>query len=327
MLIIPVFSCISWGFFVHRRINQLAVFTLPPDMLRFFKYNSKYIREHAVDPDKRRYIDSLEGARHYIDMEDYENDPDSIPEKWEKALQKYGGPKLYECGIVPWQIEKSYRQLTTAFMALDSLKILKYATELGHYVGDAHVPLHTTRNHNGQLSNQHGIHAFWESRIPELFSQQYELLTGKARYIDDPLKSAWAIVRQSHAAVDSVLLFEAALHKKFPSDRKYNFSKRGNVLGRYYSEAYAAAYDKLLNGMAEKRMRAAILAIGSYWYSAWVDAGQPKLEGFKKKDMDDDSVNLNSSDNGTENSRYGSKKKEKTIKKRLKKGAIIGREV
>ena len=33
-------------------------------------------------------------------------------------------------------------------------KILKYSAELGHYIGDAHVPLHTTENYNGQLTNR-----------------------------------------------------------------------------------------------------------------------------------------------------------------------------
>jgi hypothetical protein len=33
----------------------------------------------------------------------------------------------------------------------------------------------------------------------------------------------------------------------------------------------------MMKGMVERRMRAAILSVGSYWYSAWVDAGQPDL--------------------------------------------------
>ena len=30
--------------------------------------------------------------------------------------------------------------------------------------------------------------------------------------------------------------------------------------------------------MQERRMRDAILAVGSLWYTAWVDAGQPDLD-------------------------------------------------
>lgn len=281
-LIIPFLLCTSWGFFAHRRINQLAVFTLPPEMLGFYKSGYKYITEHAVDPDKRRYIDTLEAPRHYLDVENYEASIDSIPEKFKDALAKYGQQKLNENGIVPWQIQRSYYALVKAFQARDSLKILKYSSDLGHYLADAHVPLHTTANHNGQLTNQVGLHAFWESRIPELFATSYKLTTGKASYIDDPLKMAWAIVKHTHLLVDTVVRFEAELNARFPSDQKYSFSEQNNTVVKQYAPAYAKAYQDLMQGMVERQMRAAILAIGSFWFSAWVDAGQPELKNLIK---------------------------------------------
>ena len=258
LLIIPLILCTSWGFFAHKRINQLAIFTLPLEMINFYKMGSNYIINHAVDPDKRRYIDTLEAPRHYLDVENYEALIDSIPEKWANALAKYGQKKLNESGIVPWQIERSYYSLVKAFKTRDSLKILKYSADLGHYIGDAHVPLHTTHNHNGQLTNQSGIHAFWESRIPELFAGKYNLLVGKATYIENPLKKAWAIVKESHLSVDTVLKFEAELNLSFPADQKYSYSKRANRVVKQYSEAYAKAYQDKMKGMVERRMRAAV---------------------------------------------------------------------
>lgn len=142
MLIIPLFFCTSWGFFAHQRINNLAVFTLPNGMIGFYKKNVKYITEHAVDPDKRRYADTLEAPRHYLDVENYEKSIDSIPEKWNDALAKYGKKHLNENGIVPWQIQRTYYSLVKAFETRDSIKILKYSADLGHYIGDAHVPSH-----------------------------------------------------------------------------------------------------------------------------------------------------------------------------------------
>jgi hypothetical protein len=281
-LIIPFLLCTSWGFFAHRRINQLAVFTLPPEMILFYKNSIKYIIEHAVDPDKRRYIDTLEAPRHYLDVEDYEVHIDSIPEKYNDALTKYGQKKMQQNGIVPWQIQRTYYSLVKAFKVHDSLKILKYSAELGHYIGDAHVPLHTTSNHNGQLTNQVGIHAFWESRIPELFAVNYNFLVGKAKYIDNPLKEAWKIVKHSHGLLDTVLKFEANLSKSFRSDQKYSYDKRATVIIKQYAEAYSKAYETSMNGMVEKQMRLAIQAIGSFWYSAWVDAGQPELKNLIK---------------------------------------------
>ena len=47
---------------------------------------------------------------------------------------------------------------------------------------------------------------------------------------------------------------------------------------RQYSSAYTIAYNKKLNGMIERRMRQSIFAIASFWYTAWVNAGQPDLK-------------------------------------------------
>ena len=74
----------------------------------------------------------------------------------------------------------------------------KAAADLGHYVGDAHVPLHTTSNYNGQKTGQKGIHAFWESRIPELSGGQYSNFVPTVNYIDDPQSFIWEAVLESH---------------------------------------------------------------------------------------------------------------------------------
>lgn len=309
LLIIPFLFCTSWGFFAHRRVNQLAIFTLPIEMLSFYKIGNKYITEHAVDPDKRRYIDTLEAPRHYLDIENYEENIDSIPQKFNDALAKYGQKKLNENGIVPWQIQRTYYSLVKAFKTRDSIKILKYSADLGHYIGDAHVPLHTTNNHNGQLTNQHGLHAFWESRIPELFAGNYNFMVGKATYIDDPLKAAWKIIKHSHSLVDSVLTLEAALNKSFPSDQKYSFSKRSNLVIKQYSEAYSKSYQDKMNGMVEKQMRSAIIYIGSFWFSAWVDAGQPELKNLIKLEPTPEEII-----------------QEQLLQKKFKEGKIIGRD-
>ncbi|MGY0038159.1 hypothetical protein [Pedobacter sp. NJ-S-72] len=116
--------------------------------------------------------------------------------------------------------------MVNAFKIRDSLKILIHSAYLGHYLADAHVPLHTTENHNGQLSNQPGIHAFWESRLPELFAETYSFLVGRAVYIEDPLKETWKIISHTHQLVDSVLIIEANLNRSFPAYRKYSYSKR-----------------------------------------------------------------------------------------------------
>ncbi len=285
-IFVGLFFCLiffgSWGFYAHTRINHLAVFTLPPGLSRFYKANITYIGKHAVDPDKRRYSDTLEAPRHYLDVEIYAANIDSIPAKWDDAVRKYGLNMLNKNGILPWHIQRSYYRLVNAFKERDSIKILRASAFLGHYIGDAHVPLHTTENHNGQLTNQPGIHAFWESRLPELFANDYSFIVGKATYIDDPLSAAWKIVKHSHTLVDSTLKAEAELSAAYPRRKKYSFSERKDQVTKQFSLSYSRAYSLKMNHMVEKQMRAAILSIGCFWYAAWVDAGQPVLENMIK---------------------------------------------
>lgn len=268
----------SWGFYAHRLINRTAVFSLPPEIAGFYKEYIDYITEHAIDPDKRCYIDTLESPRHFIDLEDLiEESIDSIPIHWSQAVEKFTERKLRAVGIIPWQIERSYVALREALYQKDLRRILRHSADLGHYIADAHVPLHTTRNYNGQYTNQVGIHAFWETRLPERFSQEYNLWVGKARYIPSPLDEAWIIVRESNQLLDSVLGLEKELDSRYPRDRKYAYVLRNNVLQRNYSESYTQDYHRLLDGMVERRMRASIIQIANFWFSAWTDAGRPDL--------------------------------------------------
>jgi len=273
-----VIICSSWGFYAHKQVNKLAIYALPAAMAPFYKKHANYLTEHAVDPDKRRYATEYEAARHYIDADAYGKNPfDSIPKTWKEAVAKYTEDTLNSHGIVPWQIERSYYQLVKAFTTKDPVKILRHSADLGHYIADANVPLHTTHNYNGQLTGQLGIHAFWESRLPELFAENYDFLVGSANYIEHPLQEAWTMVEQSFSLVDSVLLIEATLNKEYPKQRKYAYESRLRVIERVYSRAYSTTYHQLLHGMVEKQMKKSVLATANYWYSAWIDAGQPDL--------------------------------------------------
>ena len=280
-------STYSWGFFGHKKINRMAVFTLPPSMIKFYKKNIEYITEHAVDPDKRRYSTEGEAPRHYIDIDHYVHhgeDPfEVMPKKWYDAIEKYSEDTLQAYGIVPWHVNVMVKRLTKAFEAKDYDRILSVSADLGHYIGDSHVPLHTTENYNGQLTGQRGIHGFWESRIPELKAKEYDYFVGRARYVDNILEDEWQTVKESFGAKDSVLDLERKLNDEFPKDQKYVFENRGSVLMKTYSEEYSSTYNNMLNGMIERRLTKSIITVGSYWYTAWVNAGQPDLNELLEK--------------------------------------------
>lgn len=287
---LPVVTFVyAWGFWGHQKINHMAVFTLPPDMIGFYKRNIDYITTHAVDPDKRRYAYKEEAPRHYLDADHYGSSPfDSLPVFWNDAVKKYTEDSLNAYGIVPWWVNNMLGRLTKAFKDQDAEKILHLSADIGHYIADAHVPLHCTENYNGQMTNQVGIHGFWESRIPELFGDHYDYFTGRAIYIAKPQEFIWGVLKASYAAHDSVLTFERELNSRFQQDRKYAFEQRGATTVKTYSKEYTEAYTKLLNGQVERRMQGSIITVGSFWYTAWVNAGQPDLSKIEKYKMTDE---------------------------------------
>ncbi len=280
----------QWGFWAHKRINRLAVFRLPPEMQFFYKKNIDFITENAVNPDRRRYAVVGEAERHFIDLDVYGDSAlTSLPLYWNQAKEKIGEDSLRKHGIVPWYVQTAVFQLTEALREKNPGKILRISADLGHYIADANVPLHTTRNYNGQLTGQEGIHAFWESRIPEKYADDYELWIGTANYIDNPARAIWDAVAQAHAACDSVLQIEKALSQDFKADRKFTYVERNKVLIRTYSDEFTAKYNQALDGQVERQMKNSVQMVGDFWYTCWVNAGQPDLHplaNFKFSDAE-----------------------------------------
>lgn len=346
----------EWGFFGHRKLNHLAVFTCPPGLIGFYKKHIDYLTDHAVDPDMRRHASKFEAIRHYIDIDHWGEFPfENVPRNYPEAIVKYGtfemdvyGTKIssranregdnyvfkdndtslsvqvdtflqffkdslfryrYEevfeksfideaidvipglrnitvkdsfsnYGIVPFTLLEFHYKLVRAFEKEDIPLILKISADYGHYIADAHVPLHTTENYNGQLTGQDGIHAFWESRIPELYAdQEYDYFVGKAEYIKNLNEFFWDTVLDSHAEVDKVLEEEKKLRKEFPLDRQFCYDERNGRVVRIQCPEFARAYEERMGDMVEQRFRTSIKSIGSLWYTAWVQAGRPILAG------------------------------------------------
>ncbi len=277
-----------WGFFAHKYINRVAVYSLPPDMFGFYKKHIVFIEENAVNPDQRRYAVADEAPKHYIDFDMY---PDSVKKLlpkmfFKEAEARFSKDTLMAHGIVPWHIQNMVFSLTKAFEEKNTLKILRFSADLGHYVADANVPLHTTRNYNGQLTGQIGIHGFWESRLPELYYEDYDLWLGKARFEENVPKRAWNAVLNAHAALDSVLRFERELTQQFGEDKKFSIDERNGITLKVYSKAFSKAYHERLNDQVNRQMRASIQMVSDLWMTAWVNAGQPNLSGFEEVVID-----------------------------------------
>lgn len=282
---------LSWGTFGHEHINRASVLALPASSLKTFFYNHiDFITQESTIPDLRKYTlrDKAENPRHYVDLENF-GGIDSLPHTWEEAQKRYDEKFLQKNGILPWYIEETMEKLTKAFREKRKTEILFLAADLGHYIGDAHMPLHTSANHDGQMTNQKGIHSFWETRLPELFGKDYNYKTAQAHYIDNIHNETWRMIGASHQLKDTVLLTDKKLREKY-GNKIYKMDESGNVIKNKFNqpvhtEEYAKEYHTMLGGMVEKQMQKAIEATASYWYTAWVNAGKPDLSDLDPAEL------------------------------------------
>ncbi|QDW21786.1 zinc dependent phospholipase C family protein [Flavobacterium sp. KBS0721] len=277
------FLTLSWGIVGHERINKAAVMALPQSLQVFFYNHIDFITQEASVPDIRKYALNYkdENPRHYFDMENF-GSVDSIPQTLEAAKKKYDAKFLNDNGILPWYIEDMMVKLTKAFKDKNRAEILFLAADLGHYIGDAHMPLHTSANHDGQLSDQKGIHSLWESRLPELFAKNYKLNVPQAQYYQDVHKATWDMINDTHSLAQPLLDIDKKLRTSTPEGQVFKMDADGKVLKSKYntavfSDEYAKKLHEQLNGMVESQMKKAITATASFWYTAWVNAGKPDL--------------------------------------------------
>ncbi len=268
-----------WGFWAHKKINYYAVFCIPDPLFYFYKPYIDVISELAVVPDKRRFNDPSEAPRHHIDLEYYFSiwKNGKLPRNEEEVKKMVPPDSITTWGRLPWAVVETYNALVKAFEAREVKNIIRLSAYLGHYVADACVPLHTTYNYNGQYTGQVGIHSLWESRVPELFGDNFDFLAGKATYINDPISFIYDIIIESHKMVDSTLQIEAQITAEFGTQSKYTYEQRGKRSYRMVSKEFALEYLRRLNNAQEKRMKRAIQAIASLWFSAWIEAGKPIL--------------------------------------------------
>ena len=75
LILTPTNKNEEWGFFGHKKINELAIYTLPSALQKFYKAHLNEIVKWSVAPDQRRYVIAEEGAKHYIDLDLYDSFP------------------------------------------------------------------------------------------------------------------------------------------------------------------------------------------------------------------------------------------------------------
>ena len=255
-------ALLAWGEKGHRAATSLAVKGLPPELAAWYAGREVRLREAAPEPDAWKAHDRKEGPRHYLDVELY-GKPGDIPREAAVALAHVGGATFQKAGTVPWVVQDGYRQLVAAFRAGDAAKVADQSAWLGHYVADLHVPLHTTTNHDGQLTGQRGVHARWESGLVERYLDEAALVAAPAAP-EDPAKAPWQWLEESFALIPQLLA----------DDQEASRGEAREQPTR--SVGYWRNFWALQGPVVERRVIQSGQRMAGLWLSAWIEAGRPK---------------------------------------------------
>jgi hypothetical protein len=255
-------TTLAWGPTAHRTVNSLAVDTLPPGMRYFFEANRQFLAEHAGDPDQWMLKDPYERKRHYLYLDKYGTFPYlGLPHGFKPATEKFGSRRINRDGLLPWHVGEYSLRLTNALKAQKWDEAKLAAAALGHYLADTRNPLHTSSNSDGQLTQQTGLAERFGSALFDRFQGFMMFRPAPAAKIDDPTEYAFDAVLESNTWVNQIILAD---RNAIAGLRDHNDD--------YYDRFYSA-----VGAIAARELNNAAHDVGSYWYTAWLNAGKPQL--------------------------------------------------
>jgi len=261
---------LAWGAAAHRLIMRRALALLPPAVAPFFAGHGDEVVLRANDPDLWRTAGWDDNANHFLDfgVPEYGAYPFTLlPRELGAAIEKFGFPTLKKNGLLPWRVEEEFGNLRRAFQGLGrgapyaAGDVVLFAAVLGHYVQDAHQPLHATSNFDGQLTRQRGVHARFESALVERYEARLTLAPTAPASIADARDRAFEILLHSYTLVAPLL----------EADRQAHAGRTA------YDDAYFDAFFARVKPVLERQLSDAITATAAYLAAAWRAAGQPAL--------------------------------------------------
>jgi len=252
----------AWGPTGHDIVNNWAIQTLPSEMRFFFEANRQFLIGHANDPDLWMKKDRYERKRHYIYMDKYGIFPFlALPHSFKQAVQDYGSGRVNRDGVLPWQVGEYSLRLTEALKSRNWGEVKLEAAVLAHYVADAHDPLHVTRNYDGQLTRQTGLEDRFDVRLLDRYSKFFIMHPEDAMKIADPTENAFQSCLEAYTSIDSVILADMRAREGLI-----------DYTDEYFDRFYSQIGDTVMRAINEAAHDA-----GSYWYTAWLNAGKPAL--------------------------------------------------
>jgi len=259
IFVAPAFA---WGNNAQRLIVNHAVDTLPYELRPFFENNRNFLIQHVNDTLNNLDKHPNERQNHFIELDKYGKFPfEALPRNYKAALSRYSKSHIESTGKLPWQIGVYSAKLTEDMKAgrWDEAKI--DAAFLADYVAEAHDPFNTTENYDGKMTGQTGVNERFNTMLIDRYGSFFPVSPHDAFFITDPTDFAFEMCLNAHSLVESILL----------ADRN---AKRD--LSSYTDEYYDRFYN-LTAAALIKQLSDAATDVGSYWMTAWTNAGKPLL--------------------------------------------------
>jgi hypothetical protein len=252
----------AWGGNADRLITNKAVDSLPAEMRPFFEANRQYFVLHASDPLELLAKNPNERHNQFIRLDHYGQFPfTTLPRDYKFAVGKFGKHNLETYGLLPWQVGVYSERLTNAFRTRNWDEVRLSAALLAFYVAAAHDPFNTTTNEDGKLSAQLGVNQRFGSSLVDRFSLFFFVRPNEAAFINDPTDHAFEMCLSAHSWLENILI----------ADRRSRLGLHDytdDFYDRFYSQAGAVLIRQISDAATD---------VGSYWMTAWVNAGKPQL--------------------------------------------------
>ncbi|MGA7109221.1 MAG: S1/P1 nuclease [Terracidiphilus sp.] len=278
----------GWGNEGHRLINRVAASTLPSDTPGFLRSAEAVEEIEYLGPEPDRWrshaeaeLNAAQAPEHFIDLEPADALGPLPRNRLDFEAKVFAaGQRPEKIGLQPWEAIEVWERLKAALRAYRAESAagqntrpveeaaIFYAGWLGHYVGDASQPLHTTIQYNGWVgpnpngyTTAHTIH--WQFEGPfvgaNIQASQVTPYMTPLHAIDGDMFDAYvAYLRHTATYVEKV----------------YQLEKAGGLVGagspesRDFTAARLAAGASMLRDMV---------------YSAWLESAKPVPDPYAGK--------------------------------------------
>ncbi|HTR48362.1 MAG TPA: hypothetical protein VMM16_13345 [Verrucomicrobiae bacterium] len=262
ILLLALPPLFGWGDGARRLITDQAVDTLPDEMLPFFQANRSFITQRANEVAEAESRIPAGSHNNFIELDHYGSFPfASLPRSYTDAVAKFGKRSVEAHGQLPWEVGLYSQKLTDAFRARNWDDAKVEAGALAYYVTAAHDPFRSTANNDGRLSGQPGVNERFGVGLVDRYQRFFFMKPNEAAFIRDPTDHAFEMSLSAHSWLENIMLADRRAHQGLAA---YN--------DEYYDRFYAQAGAVLIRQLTD-----ASTDIGSYWMTAWINAGRPQL--------------------------------------------------